>query len=183
MPSNDKTRNVKIPSPFKKAFIYPVNNEDNHKAVKEILPSIASSNAWLVYNLRKKTDKDTIELAKLDRERKKVERKNQKPQNQHQSKKIQKKSTIPETVTKINFNIGNFVIFKYEEVYYPGVIVAVIDQKVLISAMVSSGTGWKWPEKEDRLWYDEKDIFEKIEQPKAKNNRGAFDVPEILKWQ
>lgn len=46
--------------------------------------------------------------------------------------------------------------------------------------MAKSGRDrWRWPDKNDLLWYDIDDIITKIKEPKECNSRGAYDVPEI----
>lgn len=45
--------------------------------------------------------------------------------------------------------------------------------------MQPSGLNWKWPSPDDILWYDEKDIVQKIEEPKIVNKRGVYCVNEI----
>lgn len=49
-----------------------------------------------------------------------------------------------------------------------------------VSVMVPAGAGsWKWPQKEDILYYFKADIIKQIQPPIAKNNRGHFSVPEM----
>lgn len=52
-----------------------------------------------------------------------------------------------------------------------------------IRTMVSAGiNSWKWPVKEDVLYYFNEDIICTICEPQAKNNRGHFDIPEMEKY-
>jgi hypothetical protein len=50
--------------------------------------------------------------------------------------------------------------------------------------MAPSGVHWKWPLKEDVLWYRFENICEKIENPVLlhNNKRGIFVVPEMKKF-
>lgn len=49
--------------------------------------------------------------------------------------------------------------------------------------MENAGKAWKWPSKEDVLYYFKEDIVCLINKPVLKNNRGHYDVPEMLKYQ
>lgn len=49
--------------------------------------------------------------------------------------------------------------------------------------MEISGIGsWKWPTKEDILWYPKEDVIQLIEKPKPLNNRGMFAVDDMKKF-
>lgn len=53
-----------------------------------------------------------------------------------------------------------------------------------IRAMVRAGFGsWKWPPKEDVLYYFKENIITMIPEPKVKNNRGHYSVPKMLKYE
>ena len=53
-----------------------------------------------------------------------------------------------------------------------------------IQSMTSAGLGvWKWPSKEDILYYFKEDIVCVIDEPKVKNTRGHFTVPEMNKYE
>lgn len=177
-----------LPSPFKKSFLWPEIPEKNSKPAREKLPAVASSEAWLAYQTKKINEKEKIEKTRGERRMKRDEKSKKAAQNNNpsltpQKKIMQKKQKPVETTTKIVVERGNFVIFKYESKLYPGVVVATQDRSVLVSSMIAVINGWKWPEKEDRLWYDDKEIVEIISEPKAKNNRGVFEVAEMDKWQ
>lgn len=45
--------------------------------------------------------------------------------------------------------------------------------------MVMSQTNWKWPEKDDVLSYNVRDIVMKIQPPELLNSRGVYQIPEI----
>lgn len=40
---------------------------------------------------------------------------------------------------------------------------------------------WKWPDKDDVLFYEYNDIKTVIDFPQLKSNRGHYFIPEILK--
>ena len=49
--------------------------------------------------------------------------------------------------------------------------------------MEMSGQHWRWPEKEDVLWYEVDEIVEMIESPELLNNRGQYSVNAISKYK
>lgn len=82
----------------------------------------------------------------------------------------------------VNYKNTNFVIVRYDECLYPGEILEKKDdQNIIVSSMTKCGADWKWPAKQDVLTYHNEDILEYICQPKPKNKRGVFIVPEMNK--
>lgn len=53
------------------------------------------------------------------------------------------------------------------------------DNGLKVKTMTMSGNFWKWPEKDDILIYDMKDVICKIESPALISSRGTYDVPKI----
>lgn len=80
------------------------------------------------------------------------------------------------------FEVGSFVILRYDEGFYPAKIVHDDPGKheFYCCAMTNSGKNWKWSDPPDLLWYHEEDIVIKIKEPEAINARGVYSVPEIL---
>lgn len=74
---------------------------------------------------------------------------------------------------------GDYVLTRYENAVYPGKVIEIENDTVLISAMVKCGSNWKWPEKPDSIWYFYKDIKQKIEAPVQISKREIFKVHEI----
>ncbi|KAF2904728.1 hypothetical protein ILUMI_01443 [Ignelater luminosus] len=66
----------------------------------------------------------------------------------------------PENLTLI---IGQYIIVKYEDNYYPG---------AEVRTMVNAGNSWKLPLKKDILYYFKDAIICIIQKPQPKNNRG-----------
>lgn len=75
----------------------------------------------------------------------------------------------------------DFVIIIYDNEYYPGQIKDInpIKKTYLVKTMVQSGFNFRWPEKEDSLWYSWEDIIAKIGKPKPINSRGSYYVSEM----
>lgn len=91
--------------------------------------------------------------------------------------RIDHKETL--TVLEQNLKENSYVIVKYEGKYYPGKILEMKDDLYKISTMAKTLNHWKWPEKEDILFYDKEDIVKVIVSPKKLTSRRTFSVPEI----
>lgn len=81
------------------------------------------------------------------------------------------------------YNIGDFVIVKYEDEFFPGVINDTSPTSTLVSVMSMSGSGWKWPDVEDEIWYTYENVIQLIKPPEVSNSRGICCVPEIQKYR
>lgn len=82
-----------------------------------------------------------------------------------------------------SLEVGSYVIVKYEGEYFPWKIKNVDIYNAEVSTMVlSSANTFKWPEKEDTLWYDHDSIVEVIKVPISINNRGSYKVEEMAKF-
>lgn len=80
--------------------------------------------------------------------------------------------------------LGSYVIVLYEGEYFPGIVKSIDKQGKEVSTMVLSGpnTTFKWPDKDDKLWYANDKIVDKINAPVSINNRGSFKVVEMAKY-
>lgn len=78
--------------------------------------------------------------------------------------------------------VGAFVAFLYDDHLYPGVLENIQTDGAVISAMQRSVKAWRWPEKEDQLFYEWKDIVGSINPPHKINKRGFFSVPELISY-
>lgn len=76
------------------------------------------------------------------------------------------------------YSVDDFVIFKYIETLYPGLIISTTEEGAIIQSMEKSKTFYRWPVKPDELFYDWKDIIMKINSPKL-IRRGYFKVKEL----
>lgn len=88
------------------------------------------------------------------------------------------------------YGINDFVIVNYEEEYFPGQIkdLRINEEKTQkeyqVTVMQMSGpNGWRWPECEDKIWYVEAQMVEKISPPSSSNSRGVCAVPAIFKYR
>ncbi|CAH0405378.1 unnamed protein product [Chilo suppressalis] len=48
--------------------------------------------------------------------------------------------------------------------------------------VISTSNTFKWPDKEDKIWYANDSIVEKINAPVSINNRSSYKVPEMAKY-
>ncbi|CAH1100912.1 unnamed protein product [Psylliodes chrysocephalus] len=73
------------------------------------------------------------------------------------------------------------VIVRYEDNYYPEMVLKHDLEGAKIKTMISAGIeAWKWPIKKDVLYYFNEDIMCIINEPQPKNNRvefGAIYIP------
>lgn len=89
-------------------------------------------------------------------------------------------STIEKTSSdQLPLREGNFVLVRYNESTYPGLVVCIDGKEAEIDCMEKAGNHWKWPGRKDILRYPLEDILMKIKPPKAFNKRGFFVVDEI----
>ena len=61
--------------------------------------------------------------------------------------------------------IGDWVIVLYDEFHYPGTIVNIAQNEYEVSVMQRSGNYWKWPVREDKVWYQKEQIFKHVDPP------------------
>lgn len=169
---SEKTQDKEnIPTPFKKALFWAPKDDKKlevKRKLKEKLPAVASSQKWQEYQ-RKKEQKKQIETD--EKEKRKIAR---------QTK--QKRKT--EVTKEIKYSIGDYVIVKYYDMFFPGLIISnSAENEYSVRAMEKSGQNWKWPKVEDKLDYNVNDIMRVITKPKLINKRGIYEVPEISGMQ
>lgn len=77
---------------------------------------------------------------------------------------------------------GDYVIFEYEGEQFPGQVTSVQEHGCYVKSMVKSGLNWKWPKKNDEMFYMMSDIKQKIKPPKEQN-RGVLVIEELkARW-
>ncbi|XP_049947042.1 uncharacterized protein LOC126452454 [Schistocerca serialis cubense] len=75
--------------------------------------------------------------------------------------------------------VGQYVIFKYEGEYFPGLITDVSDDGATISSMQKSKKSWKWPMPRDEIKFEFDEIICTILPPKQISKRGLFSIPKL----
>lgn len=79
---------------------------------------------------------------------------------------------------------NSHVIVNYEGDHFPGLVLKKESEGTEIMVMTMVGADhWKWPEKEDKLFYNIDDIVCVIEPPTLTNARGHYHVPEISSFK
>ena len=73
-------------------------------------------------------------------------------------------------------NVGEWVVVCYEGEKFPGEITSTSseNQDVEVRVMHKSGSGWKWPTRDDKIFYKVEDIECKIKPLTAAGSRGQF---------
>lgn len=74
--------------------------------------------------------------------------------------------------------INDFVIFKYDETLYPGLIINTTEEGAFIQSMEKSKKYYRWPVKTDEMFYNWVDVMMKISPPKL-IRRGYFKIDEL----
>lgn len=86
------------------------------------------------------------------------------------------KATFP----RIENTIGEYVAVKYDSSVFAGVIVKILKNGVKVKAMQRYGLLWKWPEREDVLFYSFSDVISHLNTPcKSSARREIYSVPEL----
>lgn len=77
--------------------------------------------------------------------------------------------------------VGEFVAVSYDDSVFPGTIVDLEPNGARVKAMVRSGRLWKWPQREDVLFYSFRDILGLLKPPsKISKSREIFSVSELM---
>lgn len=75
---------------------------------------------------------------------------------------------------------GDFVVITYDKKPYPGIIVDICNDEVLVNALHPCRGGWQWPQEKDEIWYSVNTIKKKINHPFPINDRGVFKFKERI---
>ncbi|XP_068617399.1 calponin homology domain-containing protein DDB_G0272472-like [Battus philenor] len=77
-----------------------------------------------------------------------------------------------------SYDIGDFVLIKWNDAIYPGKITSVSDDAAVVDCMERVIKSWRWPTPKDEALYPWTDVVQKIEPPKF-IRKGYFSVKEI----
>lgn len=82
----------------------------------------------------------------------------------------------------------SYVIVEYEGEFFPGIVKKKKNKKCEVSTMTFDKNNWKWPEKEDVIWYDSSQVKEIIEAPEIvpstfTSRYQSYSVPEVQKYR
>lgn len=180
-----------IMTPFKQTLFWPKKKIQVFKTRRDKVPAVVTSKVWLDYFQNKEDKKEKLDA---DKKAKKSEKENKKQvKNKIKNTKVdtakrhlfeENKIEDVEKRPKLDLAVGSYVIVVYEGEYFPGAIRHVASNECLITVMAMSGiNSWKWPTKEDTVWYKMGQILEVISEPTPINQRGSFMVSEIAKYR
>ena len=65
--------------------------------------------------------------------------------------------------------------------YYPACVTKVIENDIEVSVMHKSKGNFKWPQKEDKIFYNLDDILKIIDPPIPTGNKGQFKFKKDFK--
>ena len=89
-------------------------------------------------------------------------------------------TTSETTLPSVVKDVGAYVAVRYDGEYFPGMIVEVQEHGAKVKTMIraqKTGLLWKWPEKEDVLFYYWVDILRVLDPPvKFSSTRATFTV-------
>ena len=90
------------------------------------------------------------------------------------------KTTFPEMHT-LDVELGQWVVVVYDWNEYPREVTSISDtDSVQVNVMHKSGSGWKWPQTKDMIFYDKNDIVHTINPPLAAGHREQFIFNDLL---
>ena len=72
-------------------------------------------------------------------------------------------------------SLGEWVLVKYDNKDFPGEVVNIIGSEFEVNVMHRSGAAfWRWPEKDDHIFYNRADIIKQLTPPQVAGSRGQF---------
>ena len=81
-------------------------------------------------------------------------------------------------IPRLSGEVGDWVLVRYDQSVFPGEVKEIEHDEVKVSVMVPSASGFKWPDKEDAIFYRMVNVIQKLKPPSAKSARGAFQFSE-----
>ncbi|KAL4131310.1 hypothetical protein QTP88_008642 [Uroleucon formosanum] len=81
-------------------------------------------------------------------------------------------------IDKVNYNVDDFVIVKFDNNMFPGRIIAISVNSATVDCMEKLSKSWRWPTKMDCIHYKWGDVIRKI-KPLILGKRNFFRVPEL----
>nr|CAH7749578.1 unnamed protein product [Callosobruchus chinensis] len=151
----EEKRGYTVPTPFKKCLVFP--RTPDSKAVrapnqrKTLFPAVVSSGKYREYynqkfnKIKKKQIENPINTESTSESDEAIN-----------FGDVDLDMSDPEDETII---AGQHVIVKYEDKYYPGLVLKHDPEGAEVRSMVCAGIGsWKWPPKDDILYYFNEDI-------------------------
>ncbi|XP_050502477.1 uncharacterized protein LOC126881871 [Diabrotica virgifera virgifera] len=173
-----------VSTPFKKCLIFPKTPEkEPPKRKRKIFPAVVSTTLYRAHydNITSKSGpskQSQIKIKKPAVKRKVISESESSADDVPYCDEDLDASDV-ENYTIKNIHDGDFVIIKYNGNLYPGKVIKANQEGAEVSSMEKAGYDWKWPEKEDVLFYFYEDIKKIIREPLVKGKRGYYSVPEL----
>ena len=82
--------------------------------------------------------------------------------------------------TQLTLSVGQWVLVKYDDLEFPGVVTSCGETETEVSVMHKSGNAWRWPTNPDKIYYERANILREINPPKAASHRGQFIFDDIM---
>lgn len=86
--------------------------------------------------------------------------------------------------TDHRFKQNDWVLIRYLTQTYPGTVTGIVGTDIEVSVMERTGDTrkrWKWPEREDKIFYAQEDVLCHIQPPEVVGSRGQVvfnDLPQ-----
>ncbi|KAI4461470.1 hypothetical protein MML48_5g00018361 [Holotrichia oblita] len=178
-----KEEGYKVPTPFKKCLFLPKTPEKSStpKRKRVIFPAVVSSSKYReFYNSKKSTSTPKL----------KVKKQKQLTVTQTIESTSESEDNVPYDDEDVDISepdelvieIGTYVIVRYERNYYPGIVLKTDEEGMEVKTMKKAGLDWRWPEKDDILYYFKEDIVCAIDEPLLKNKRGFYCISKMNKY-
>ncbi|KAI4460722.1 hypothetical protein MML48_5g00012127 [Holotrichia oblita] len=173
----------KVPTPFKKCLFLPKTPEKSStpKRKRVIFAAVVSSSKYReFYNSKKSTS--TLKL--------KIKKQKQLTVTQTIESTSESEDNVPYDDEDVDISepdelvieIGTYVIVRYERNYYPRIVLKTDEEGMEVKTMKKAGLDWRWPEKDDVLYYFKEDIVCAIDEPLLKNKRGFYCISKMNKY-
>ncbi|XP_050498219.1 uncharacterized protein LOC126879210 [Diabrotica virgifera virgifera] len=180
-----ESEGFKIPTPFKKCLVFPQTPDGTLKTPKhkrKIFPAVVSSAKYREFYENEVKKKNGPKITKRKQQKTNTVNEESSSNSDMDVTYLDEDLDLSEN-ENIILKTNQHVIVKYMDTHYPGIVLKHDEFGADIRTMVSAGiNSWKWPVKEDVLYYFIEDIVCNIKEPEVKNNRGHFSVPEMAKY-
>lgn len=101
-------------------------------------------------------------------------------EEEHIEEKENESSALNKNLLCDSYVLHDYVVVEYEGEIWPGKVTTLEEDGAYIKCMTRCGLAWKWPEKEDCIFYSKTDIKFKIKEPKKlSTKRALYNVPEL----
>ena len=66
------------------------------------------------------------------------------------------------------------MLVNYDNTNFPGEVIKVVGEECEVTVMHKSGKFWKWPQREDKIFYNQKSVIKVLRPPQVAGCRGQF---------